>query len=67
MIWEITSYADKSKRSYLKRTNSGASDRDKVQYFIGNRYLPGNGQMIISIEDNGKNGVWTVDQNGTGT
>ena len=29
--------------------------------------MPGNGQSIISIEDDGSNGVWTVDQNGTGT
>lgn len=47
--WEIKKYADGSNNSYLLRTNltAGETDRNKYQYFIGNRYLPGAGKVVI--------------------
>lgn len=61
--WEIKGYADGSNRSYVLRTNQTASDadRNKYQYFIGDRYLPGDGTNAVSIEDDGSSGVWVTD------
>ena len=40
--WSIKKYADGSGNSYLLRVNNSMldSNRDKMQYFIGDRYLP---------------------------
>ncbi len=63
--WSIALYADGSKRSFLTRVNPGEqNDRDKTMYFIGNRYLPGEGFEVSCIEDDSSLGVWTA--NGLG-
>lgn len=64
-VWSITSYADGSKRSFLTRVNPDEpNERDKTMYFIGNRYLPGEGFEISCIEDDSSSGVWTANTQG---
>ena len=41
--------------------------RDKLQYFIGNRYLPGAGTEALSLEDDGAHGIWVVNSEGDST
>jgi hypothetical protein len=33
-------------------------------HLIGNRYLPGKGVEVLSIEDDGQNGLWTFNSEG---
>lgn len=43
-------YADGSDRTYIKRVNPNQKNqRDKQMILIGNRYLPGDGENVISI------------------
>ena len=35
-------------------------DRDKYQYFIGDRYLPDAGVSVIMIDDDLSSGAWVV-------
>jgi AraC-like DNA-binding protein len=60
VIWTIENFADGSDGKYVKRVDNSLKDsnRDKIQYFIGNRYLPGNGKSPISIEDDNNNGIF---------
>ena len=62
VVWDIVNFADGSDGKYVVRTDTlkTDSDRDKVQYFIGERYLPGNGQSPEMIFDDGNNGIWVV-------
>ena len=39
-------------------------NRDKLQYFMGDRYLPANGMKAIMIETDLNNGAWVVAPNG---
>ena len=49
----------------MKRVSDGEADaRDRVMFFIGNRYLPGEGTEALSIEDDGALGLWVVDSKG---
>jgi hypothetical protein len=60
--WSIVPYADKSGKSYLKRTTkeAAAHERDRAMRMIGDRYLPGDGLSCISIADDENLGAWTV-------
>ena len=62
VIWEIVNFADGSDGKYITRTDLSKqdTDRDKIQYFIGNRYLPGNGKSPEMILDDGNNGLWVL-------
>ena len=40
------------------------SDRDKYQYFMGDRYLPSDGASVVMIEDDLLRGVWAVSTSG---
>jgi hypothetical protein len=63
--WTVVGYADKSGRTYVKREHTNEVDeRDKIMYFIGNRYLPGKGIEVLSIEDDKEYGLWTVNSEG---
>jgi hypothetical protein len=64
ILWEIKDYSDGSNRSYVLRTNTTApeGDRNKYQYFMGNRYLPGPGTSVVHIDEDGNSGVWTTDK-----
>lgn len=66
IVWQIERYADGSERSYLLRSNNSAEQgsRDRVMTLMGSRYLPGDGTQVISIEDDGEMGVWTVNSQG---
>lgn len=33
-------------------------------YLVGNRYIPGDGTQVLSIADDGNNGIWTVNSQG---
>jgi hypothetical protein len=47
----MVNFADGTKRRYVKRENTTAdiTDRDKIQYFIGDRYIPDQGVAPIMI------------------
>ena len=64
--WTITQYADGSKgKFYIKRVDRTADNpKDASMMMIGDRYLPGDGSNVISIEDNGKLGLWLVNDKG---
>ena len=47
-------------REDLREIYSEDGLRDKVQYFMGDRYLPENGVNPVMIEADGQNGVWVV-------
>lgn len=67
--WEIVNYSDGSNRSYVLRVDNSLDEtnRNKYQYFIGNRYLPGDGYEVISIVDDASNGIWTLNSAGQST
>ena len=66
VIWTIENFADGSDGKYVKRNDNSLNDsnRDKIQYFIGNRYLPRDGKSPISIEDDKNNGIFVYDSDG---
>lgn len=43
------------------------TNRDKLQYFIGDRYLPGDGTKVVMIDGDGNLGLWVVGLNGSTT
>lgn len=65
-FWEPANFADGSNGLYLKRIDNSLADtnRDKVQYFMGDRYLPDDGKSPVYIENDGKWGVWVVGKSG---
>lgn len=49
-VWTIEGYADGSNRSLVKRISDNEVDvRDRTMFFIGNRYIPGEGTEALSI------------------
>lgn len=68
-IWTIQNYTDLTPRRYIKRVNSKLDNknRDKIQYFIGDRYLPDEGTNPIMIDTDGNKGLWVVGQSGNTT
>lgn len=55
-VWKIEEYG-------IVRTQSNeANDRDRVQYFMNERYLPSG--TIGYIESDNNNGLWVVSENG---
>ena len=66
VLWSILPFADGSDRKYIKRTDESISeiDRDRIQYFMGNRYLPDNGSDPVFISDDQDNGLWVVSKSG---
>ena len=69
VIWTIENFADKSGGRYVKRIDNSLEDsnRDKTMYFIGERYLPGDGKSPVSIEDDKDNGIFVYDTDGNYT
>ncbi len=67
--WTIFDYANGDPNQYIRRTDNDKldSDRDKHQYFMGDRYLPDNGSSVIMIENDGQNGIWAVSSSGNVT
>ena len=67
--WTIEQYADSSGNSYVKRIDNSLnnSNPDKVQYFIGDRYLPDDGKNVSFIVDDENNGIWAFDKSGDAT
>lgn len=58
-------YADGSGRSYIIRVNPDEPNkRDITMHLMGTRYLPGSGLEVSSIEDDGSQGIWTINLNG---
>ena len=67
VLWTIEDFADGSDGKYVMRVDSSLSNRDKVQCFIGDRYLPGNGKNPELIADDGENGIWVLGEDGDST
>lgn len=66
IVWSIANYADGSNGKLVSRTDQrdDTHPRDKQMLLIGNRYLPGDGKNVISIEDDGSLGLWLVSESG---
>lgn len=62
IIWEIVNFSDGSDNQYILRTNKKlkTSNGDKLQYFMGKRYLPGNGKAPQKIISDKNNGIWVI-------
>ena len=62
IVWEIVDFSDGSEGRLVKRTDLSKtdSDKDKFQYFVGNRYLPGEGKNPVAILDDANNGIWVI-------
>lgn len=62
-------YADGTDRSFIQRiirklNPDQDNTRDNTMYLMGNRYLPGDGFTVSSIDDDGSRGIWTVNKDG---
>ena len=66
ILWSIEPFADRSYGKYIKRIDESLSviDRDRIQYFMGNRYLPDNESDPVLIADDQENGLWVVSKSG---
>lgn len=65
IIWKLVTYADGSGKSYIQRINPDeGNQRDVTMHLMGNRYLPGSGLNVVSIEDDGFLGLWTANSDG---
>ena len=66
ILWQIVPFADGSDHRYVIRTDFELPDssRDRVQHFMGNRYLPGDGKSPRHIVDDGDHGIWIVAEQG---
>lgn len=62
ITWEIVDFVDESGDTYVLRTDVSLEDEDgnKLQYFMGKRYLPGEGKSAQKIISDKANGVWVL-------
>ena len=65
--WNITKFADGSNAFYVNRIDSSLKEGqpDRIQYFMGDRYIPGDGKSPIAIFDDKQQGIWVVDATGS--
>lgn len=67
--WTICNHTVNPNRQYILRTDLDKidDDKDKLQYFIGDRYLPDAGTSVIMIESDKQKGLWVVGASGNVT